>query len=222
MPTVAEVIEEARWEDPSFTPQRHTGRVLRGWLADYQDELVGKVAALCPEELAESYTVDLPLADHSAGVALTEELESETIGLRYKKILDWGHVTGTSGERYKLRMLGTRRAQWGEHRFAGAWIENGRLYPIGEAAHWTGFASITFFYVPSPPRTLSSSDELWFDYDAKRVWVTYLARRMAARAPQEVQGSPGDFLAMWIERERQFLEDMAGRHDGFGKVVEVW
>lgn len=222
MPTVATVLQQARWEDPSFTELRHTDAVLRAALADYQDELVGKVADLSPEELALIATVPLPLATFSDGYALTEEIESEEVPLRIKKVLDWASSIGADGYEVPTRHIGMG-ARHGPHSTPAFWMRGATVFLIGAAADWRGYTELRIPYVPLPPETLSSTDELLFGSQATAVWKAYLAHRMAQRsAPAELARARREFVEEWMGIERQFLEDLKGRNVHSDVVRDTW
>lgn len=222
MPDVATMIQEARWEDPSFTEHRHTGAFLRAALADYQDELLGKIAQVNPEELAEVYVVTLPLADFAAGHELVELDESEEVALRYKVLLDWGEAIDSQGFNDRARHI-AMGSRWGPHRYPSYWVRDGRLYLIGDAKDWTGYVQLNVPYVPLAPATLASTDNLILDDQARRVWKSYLAHRMAQRSNQdELARSKNAFAEEWLMRERELLEDFEGRHVTTDVVTEVW
>lgn len=227
MPTVEQVIREARWEDPSFTETRHTNAVCRARLADYQAELLGKVAEAAPEELTEAYVIELPLDDEDfrEGVELLEpdpEDPEEEIPLRYQRILSASLRTREIGRGHNARLIGSG-ARWGPHTDPPVYIENGRVFLATDRPEdWRAFSELRLYYVPAAPAELELESELLFGPRAKALYVAALALRLAQRSPREV-ARPVPFFAEFLrEREEEFLRDMMGRHVVKDQIREVW
>lgn len=224
MPTAAELIQEARHEDPSFTETRHTNAVCRAFLAQYRRELLGKVAHVAPEVSAVPYTVELPLADFDAGHELVMEVGDppEEVPLDYIKVVNTGQVNLRSGAgKVPLRMIG-HGARWSPTPEATAWIQKGRLFlGGGNPGDWSGVDSVTFWYVPAPAMPLTNDTELELGEAARRAYVAHLAYRMAQRGRQELSRSIQEFQGYFVATERELLFDMAGLHAVRDTVREV-
>jgi hypothetical protein len=205
---VATVIEESRWEDPSFVAQRHSETILRSRLADYQKELVGKLAQEVPEEFSTPYEIDMPLADFRAGHELVDDAAEP---LAYVMILDTGEIHGANGRRYPLDMIAHRNRFQVTTR-AHAWVLAGRLYLGGAESNWEGIDRVIINLVPSPSDTLEDDDELIFGHRARSLYVAYLALQMAKRAPDEVLRSVQSFADDVTEREVTLLAELMDRH----------
>lgn len=221
--TAQQVIDEARYEDASFTENRHTAHVLRTALGGYQTSLVGRIAWAAPEELSVPYDVPLPLENFDDGHLLTEAGPGEppqSIPLRYIRILNVGEAhQGMSKLEFRI---GLQAARWDSHRTPAGWLRHGRLFLVGEAGAWRGISLVRLFYVPTPAATLESVSELVIGDLAHRAYVTWLAWRMAQRAPKEAGRHPSTFHAEHVEAEEQLMRDLLQRHDRSGRIREVW
>jgi hypothetical protein len=229
MATVAELIEAARMEDPSFTPRRHTHHVLRRTLAPYIRSLAGKVAHLAPNDVAEEYVVELPLEDFYTGHELVEEVpdpedpeELMEIPLRYIRMLNTGQAEVRQADPIEFRLMG-QGARWGPHRTPVGWFRQGRLYLAGEPADWKAILRIKLYYVPVPETDLELDDEPFLGTLAEGCYTAWLALRMASRAGRsEISRPLADFRGELEEREHNLLMDMANRHAVSDRIREVW
>jgi hypothetical protein len=231
VPTAAELIQEARLEDASFTKTRHTDAVCRAFLAQYRREFLGKLAQVAPELLSTPYTVELPLADFEAGHELVMEVpdpgdpeETVEVPLDYIKILNTGQVNLRSGRGdIPLRMIG-HGSRWSPSPEATAWIRAGRLFLGGHrAVDWSGVQSVTFFYVPGPVSPLTNDTEIEPGEVARRAYVAHLAFRMAMRGGHgELSRSPQEFRDYWLATEREVIHDLVGLHAVRDTVREVF
>jgi hypothetical protein len=212
--TVAELIQEARYEDPSFTESRHTDRVLRSRVADYQRHLARRVADVAPEELTDVHEIDLPLEDHEAG----HELAWSSTYLRVLNEAEGVHVNGGV---FPIEVI-PHEARFEPTRTTPAWIMGGRLHLRGDAEDWADVVKVRVFYVPSPEAHLHDHSCPLFGELARSAYIAHLAYRMATRSPREVQRDLNGFRADWLACEEQFLEAMQGRHVTSDRVRRVW
>jgi len=221
MRTARQIIDEARYEDPSFTDSRHTDLVLRSRLADYQQELVSKVAEIVPEELALALDVDVP-EDIADGVELMLMEESVGTPLSFVRILPHAEAFPIEeGEPIEATVVGLQ-ARFAQHRWAPLWVRDGRLYfGTTSGVDWSDIASVRIYYVPAPPPDVGDDTELVMGDSARGAYVSHLTWRMAQRSAREVQRPPESFEAYWRHREQMFLRELIIRHSTKDRVKEI-
>jgi hypothetical protein len=219
MRTAAEIIAEARYEDPSFTDSRHTDLVLRSRLADYQQELVSKVAEIVPEELALALDVAVPAAEEiEDGVEL---LDDEDDPLRFVRILQHAEAYPADGDPFEATVVGLQ-ARFAQHRWAPMWVRAGRLF-FGTTSgfDWGDVDSVRIYYVPAPLPDVTDTTELVLGDAARGAYVAHLTWRMAQRSAREVQRTPESFEAYWRHREQMLLRELMIRHSTKDRMKEI-
>jgi len=217
MRLASQIIAEARYEDPSFTDTRHTDLVLRSRLADYQQELVSKVAELVPEELARALDIAVP-EDLTTGVELLDE---EDDALRFVRILPAAEAFPTEGDPIEAAVVGLQ-ARFAQHRHAPVWVRDGHLYfGTTSGVDWAGIETVRIYYVPAPLPDVADDTELVMGDAARDTYVSHLTWRMAQRSAREVQRPPESFEAYWRHREQMFLRELALRHSTKDRVKEI-
>lgn len=216
--TAEDAIKRARDTHPAFDDrQTPDGPALRK-LDSYHKELYGKAVDREPDLFSATTTIQFPLTDFEAGEALPADFDRPLDG----EI----HFSGTDTRQKPLNFIPFRS----RHQPGSPWpayILEGQIHFVGSETDWEPVDKVVVYYIPTPTELVAVDTQADLPDRALPVLSERLALFMAARGPQDGEGTGIDigFTAEdWAETERQFLHEVAsGRSKAESGVVrEVW
>lgn len=220
--TVREIIELARELDPSFTDQRHPGKVAVNRLSRLQRRLVAEWVKEEPEGYVEEFEIEFPLDDFAAGVAI-EEGESVPVAIGMTMV----HRPLDMYLKGQTQAVNLDLIAWGDrNRFRGraAWLRNNTLFFSGSERDWRDVTSVTLTYTPTPSDIASLDEELVLPSTAADVLVTSLGAFFATRSNDKELARPRrDYLADAADAEALWIDELRRRRGATITVAkEVW
>lgn len=218
MATVAEVTLAAREWHPALHPRSTPDIVVRNYLAEKQDWLLGEIAEIKADAVHASETITLPLADFRAGY---------TIQTPYFRLHGGTAVMKQDERRIDLRLVPyVDRLE----RYSGpaAYDQAGTLFLLGTEDDWTHYDRIELDLFPSAPAPgdeITGQDSAFIlpGRKAKAALISMAAVFMALR----VDDFPGSTLAEFRRREDEaiaaYLDEVTGRRRATVNVIRgVW
>lgn len=210
MLTADGVIQAARDLHPAFDDRRHPPAVALRALSRYQRTLHGRAAAIRAQAFTVSHTVDLPLADHAAGITLPDPWRA----------IDRVFCTSRLGREQVVDLVPEVRVNDANTPRLAAFTRGQVLYLARTASAWTDYRSVTVRYVPIPGELTALDDELILPDTAEAALVAHLAFRFAQRGHLDpaLPPVPLDVFADEAQRaEAEFLADL-----GNANTAETW
>ena len=213
--TVAETIEEARDQHPSFDPMRTTDQTLFRQLNRYIRQLYYRAVERDSTLYSTVETITLPLADFAAGYTLPA----------FRYFQGGSLTTGGSWRREEVFNVvpWANRFTPGVH--SAGYIVQGVLYLCGEAEDWANSEEIRFQYTPEVVVPTALTDNVPLPDAAMWACVGHLAWFMARRqGVYEGQPVPiGEFAKDWKSAEEEWLIEIAQHSRGEATYVrEEW
>lgn len=173
--TAQEAIRAARDEHRTFDDARHTNATLLRFLSRYQQRLLGEIAQLKPDAIAEPYEIDVASYDFELGEGLPAAI-----------LIHGGtvHNVNSDIDPETLDIVGySERLQ----RRAGpaAYINGSTLFLLGRATDWERYTRIDLSYFPGGGTLTALSDTLDLPKQSLDTCAAALAAFMAGRTTDE-------------------------------------
>lgn len=209
MPLLAkEVIHAARDAHPGFSRSAAPDAVVLRALARYQQELLGRIAAIKQDAVHVEVDVALPLADFDAGAHIAQG-DDPPVPVEYITVHGAvAHPSAPDHSRTPIRLVPyVQRTE----RFStlAAYLRGERLFLLGTADDWKGVDRITVDLFPVGPNSIDfHTGALMLPGRAQATCVAAMALFMAGRVPE----APAQTLAaMAAAAEELYLDQVTDR-----------
>lgn len=195
----SQVIQAARDAHPAFSPGRVAPPVAwRALLRIYQ-QLISQVARISPDVLTPTVvTAALPLASHSAGIALGTGILQPLDTTAFDTA---GNPTAVELVAYNVGATAIRHP--------AATLLGTTAFLLGEATWWTAWASVRVRFIAQPALALTDATTLALPDDALPALSARLAAVMATRLAENGQplvANAGQLASDARDAEMAFLE----------------
>jgi hypothetical protein len=209
--TAKEVITAARDRSPSFAPTGTPDPVLRRFLADYQDQLLGEIAELKADALHEAEEITLPLASFGAGYLIVKP---------YFRLHGGVVIRKSDGRPEPLRLVEyVDRLERFEQ--PAAYDQAGTLILLGQAEDWEPYAKIVLDLFPSTASLATLAAE--FVLPGKKARPALVAACAAFLASRTEGVDPQRFDAVAAAAEEAYLDEVTGRRRAkVSQIRSVW
>lgn len=176
----ADVIDNARSLDGSFSRKRHGDRVCLEFLTRYQRTLAGEVLTRDSRVISSEISFDLPPDPFNDGVVLQVETAPETF-----EPLQWDRLHGIdleyrNGDRITCEIVPWKQRAYVEEFPTVAQREN-TLLLMGREAWWSPFVAMHLEYAPTPGTVAAMDDVLIFPDSAFGCVVLQLGAELCRR-----------------------------------------
>jgi len=222
---VADIIIAARTVHEAFGFEAHPDSVCLAFLSRYHRMLMGRVASIDPESVAE--VQQILKATWEAGW----DYGDTGVAAQDHHIYLPGRVNHIDGESWDILHFSPWAARAREFRqvndaFWPAYsIVSGNIHFHGAKSNWSRYASADLYYVPMTA-ALASTDDIALPDSAESSMVAALAYHLCQRSLNA--NSPGApdcaLLRMdWMENERAFLYEIGDRRKASSSTtLDVW
>lgn len=207
MPLLAgNVIDAARDRNPAFDKQHHPNKAALRHLSQFVKRVHGQLTQLDPSLVMLNVTTALPLADHSAGIALPA-------GTRLVESVVGNYATTNSPPRdpYRIRLIDFVQRFAPNAPRGAAWQQGGYLFLRAPSTIWQSFASVTYAISTMPTDLAELADTIALPETAENACIEEIAYHFAKREAQERDGklSLDVFRTCAGEALEAFLSDIS-------------
>lgn len=208
MLTAGRVIEAARDAHPAFDRKRSPDKIVLRFLASYQRELAGKVAAIDETLLVTDEIVLISAVDFEAGITLPAN--RYVAGVTAKDV----RSTAASPQFTEVKLIPWAHRHDRNSPLAAAWQYGGKLYLRSPASAWANISEIGISLVAAPGDLDALADVLVLPDEAEKALRDNTALFLAKRGHTD-PGLPAipinDFRIDAERSELEYLRDVANR-----------